>query len=321
MKYFTVKQLDLSKYKSITSRPLEVSGGTRPRLTLIHKDGRRFFFKTYSHTPREIWAECLASHIAELMNIDAQEVTIKTTSPGLKTAMQRVYPNALPKNWQPIGTVARNIFPKNIEIIYGSAILGSTNIPLTLEDIENKLRSRYYAPDDLLQDFANMIVFDFFIGNMDRHHENWGICEDKKYVQQVMFDRKPLINLRYFTPLFDHGSSLMFELDDGKAREYLDDENKLTQYIENAKFGFFLDTNGNKENPLEIIRQHLTKGTAWKPRLIKSIKNLKKIDQLGLSSLIIQMPSLDILEYGYESRRLLHSSLMIRYNKLSELVR
>jgi len=69
MKHFTVNELNLDSYKSILG-PTEVSGGTRPRLTLIHKDGnKKYFFKTYSKNPREVWSECLASHIAELMDL------------------------------------------------------------------------------------------------------------------------------------------------------------------------------------------------------------------------------------------------------------
>ena len=88
MKHFTVTELDMGKYKTITG-PAEVVGGSRPRLTLFHKDGnQKFFFKTYSHNPREVWAECLASHIAELMCVKAQSVTIKKTPQRLDDALR-----------------------------------------------------------------------------------------------------------------------------------------------------------------------------------------------------------------------------------------
>ena len=295
-------------------------GGSRPRLTLIHKaKNEKFFFKTYTHTPREVWAECLASHIAELTDIRAQALTIKIAPARLVTSMEGHYGKILPKGWKPVGTLARNIFPRHIEITYGSAIVGTPSKPLTLDQIEQKIRSRYYAPDDLLQAYADMVMLDVFIGNMDRHHENWGVCEDKKYKQQLLFDKKGLIKLRYFTPLFDHGSSLMFELSEQKVQAMLDNPARLEAYIGESKFGFLLDIKGQTSNPFNVISQHLAQGTSWKPRFIKSLAKINKIDLLMLAGLIIQMPTLPVLEYGDSRRKLLYKSLLLRYNKLNAL--
>jgi hypothetical protein len=319
MKHFTVRELDLDKYRSIMA-PIEVSGGSRPRLTLYHKEGnKKYFFKTYSHNPREVWAECLASHIADLLDLRAQEVTIKIAPSRLKQALRKRFPTQLSEDWKPVGTLARNIFPKNVEITYGAVIVETPTKALTLEEIEAKIRSRYYAADDLLQDYSDMIVFDVLIGNMDRHHENWGICEHQKYKQLLLFDRKRTKELRYFAPLFDHGSSLLFELSQENVVNYLQDEGRLHNYIENSKFGFLLDTLGNKANMFTIIEQHIDQRTSWRPRFKKSLARVKQLDLLAVAGLVIQMPSLDILEYDSDRRGLLYKSLLIRYNKLNEL--
>lgn len=317
MKHFTVLELDTDKYKKITGPRPEVVGGSRPRLTLVHKDtNQKFFFKTYTHNAREVWAECLASHIAELVGISAQLVTIKRATPGLAKFMKKHYGGVLGVEWKPIGTLARNIFTKNIDITYGSAIVGNLNNPLTLTEIEQKLKTRYYGAEDLLQAFTDMVVFDVLIGNMDRHHENWGVCVDKKYRQQLLFDKKQLINLRKFTPLFDHGSSLMFELSDEDVAQMYGSEERLLHYVEGAKFGFILDPTGNRVNPFALLEQYSKVDKDWARRIKLSLEKIKKLDLLALAELIIQMPIIEELEYSSERRRLLYKALLLRYNKL-----
>lgn len=316
MKHFTVQPIDLDKYKSITG-PVEVVGGSRPRITLTHKDtNQKFFFKTYTHNPREVWAECLASHLAELVGIDAQQVTIKVAPKRLENSMRKSYPKQLPKGWKPVGTLARNIFTKGVEITYGSVILAAPSKPMRLEDIEEHISKRYYAPEDLLQAFSDMVVFDAFIGNMDRHHENWGVCEEEKYKQQVLFEPRRLVGLRRFTPLFDHGSSLMFELSDTDVKNLLSDDTRLERYVDGVKFGFLLNSGGDKIGPIGLMSTHIKNKTKWGGRFKKSLEKIKYVDLLDVAELIIKMPVPEMLEYDSDRRSLLYKSILLRYNKL-----
>ncbi len=317
MKHFTVNELDMNRYSTVHA---EVVGGSRPRLTFYHKDKKQiFFFKTYTHTPREVWAECLASHIAELMGLNAQLVTIKTTPKRLESVLRSRYPGILPRNWKPVGSFARNIFPKKVETTYGAAIVETPSEPLRLEAIEEKIKGKYYAADDLLQSYADMVVFDALIGNMDRHHENWGICSYQKYRQQILVDRQRLVSLRYFTPLFDHGSSLMFELSDADIDNMTNDEERLKRYVENSKYGFILNSKREKTNMFELIEQHLKSNSSWGRRFKKSLKRVKDMDMLELAGLVIKMPSLEILEYDTRRRKLLYKSLIMRYTRLRSI--
>lgn len=102
MKHFTVNEISINIYRTIE---FEAVGGSRPRLTFIHKDNKqRFFFKTYTHSPREVWAECLASHIAELLDIKAQQVTIKTAPRRLEEVLRERFPQLLPEDWRSVGS-------------------------------------------------------------------------------------------------------------------------------------------------------------------------------------------------------------------------
>lgn len=319
MKY-TVKLIDLDKYKSITGPRVEVVGGSRPRLTLTHKStNQKYFFKTYTHNAREVWAECLASHIAELVGLDAQQVTIKKAPRALANAVKARYEKQLPGDWKPVGTLARNIFPKNVGIIYGSAIVQSPSDPITLDYLENQVKKRYYAAEDILQAISDMIVFDVLIGNMDRHHENWGVYETVKYKQQLLFGPRESVQYRKFTPLFDHGSSLMFELGDDKIARMALDSKYIKKYVEDSRFGFLLSISGEKINPFSLIEEHIVNKTSWKKRLKKSIEKVVKLDVLDLADVIVKMPVSETLEYSAERRTVLYKALLLRYNKFVQM--
>ncbi len=315
MKY-TVKLIDLDKYKSVTGPRVEVVGGSRPRLTLTHKStNQKYFFKTYTHNAREVWAECLASHIAELAGLNAQQVTIKRAPKALASAVKSRYEKQLPKDWKPVGTLARNIFPKNVEITYGSAIVQSLSTPITLDYLEAQIKKRYYAAEDILQAVSDMIVFDTLIGNMDRHHENWGVYETAKYKQQLLFGPQESVKYRKFTPLFDHGSSLMFELGDDKIARMATDTKYIKKYVEDSRFGFLLSLEGEKINPFNLIEQHITNKTSWKKRFKRSLEKIVQLDVLDLADIIIKMPVSEALEYSAERRTVLYKALLLRYNK------
>jgi len=112
----------------------------------------------------------------------------------------------------------------------------------------------------------------------------------------------------------------MFELDQEKVRQMALDNQKLIKYVQESSFGFILGVDGIKANMLEIIRQHLGQKTSWAPRFKKSLRKVEAINLLSLAGLVIQMPTLDILEYDHERRTVLYNGLLLRYTKLTELL-
>lgn len=319
MKHFTVENIDYARYDNKIK--FELVGGSRPRLTLVHKTTRqRFIFKSYTHNSREVWAECLASHLGVVFDIKVQQVVIKRAPKGLEAEMRRVAP-ALDKNWIPIGTLARNIFPRGQEIVYGSLILETPTDTLPLEVIEDKIRRQYYAPDELLSTFAQMIVFDAIIGNMDRHHENWGIVETVKYKQQLLFDKKQITSERWFTPLYDHGSSLMFELSDADIAKYLADENLFQQkYIQGKSYTFVSMPDGSPANIFTIIQHHIRHKTAWGKRFKAHIVKLNDASRLEVGKAIAKMPNTQEIDYSEARKELLLRSILYRLQLLKDMV-
>lgn len=94
-----------------------------------------------------------------------------------------------------------------------------------VENILDLFAQTKYAEytQEIRTDFYNMLVFDFFIGNSDRHQSNWGI-------RAVLRDGKKAITV---CPLYDNGSSLCAYVTDEQAAGYLGrDENRLQALVD-----------------------------------------------------------------------------------------
>jgi len=319
MKHYEIKELDFSAYTPTT---LEVVGGSRPRLTLEKgRTKQKHFLKSFTHNSREIFSEFLASKLGQLVGLKIQKVWIKVFPKKLEALFRSKYPNIIHKRWKPIGALVRNIFPKGFSIRYGSQIVGKPDKRLKLSEISSALKLRYYAHQDLLACFVDMIVFDAWIGNMDRHHENWGIVEHDviRFGQKVIVP-KILIDKRYFTQLYDHGSSLLFELDEGKIERYLKNQKDfIDNYICTGSYTFLLDEDGNTDNIFNLIEFYI-KDPKWKPLFKKAIERIVKVDRLNVAKVILQMPNHDLIDYNENRRKLLYNSLLIRLDILEDIL-
>jgi hypothetical protein len=322
MRHFSFDQLS-QRYLPVK---IEVVGGSRPRLTLEHElTGKKYFLKSYRHNTREVWAEMLASKLGEVANIDIQAVSLKKLPKHLVSIFRGNYKDYLPSNWQPVGALVTNIFPKGHEQLYGSQIIGTASDPVSLQTIESSIRATYLDTEDLLQKFADMVVFDAWIGNMDRHHENWAITQTSISQQLRLFrltksERDALKSKRQFTQLFDHGSSLLFELGEEKVEQYLADRKLfIDQYIVGKKYALLLGVNDESLNVFDILLQNIEQKTNWRPRVKKSIDKILAADSLKVSQLILQMPTDGELDYSAPRKSLLYFSLEERKSILKNM--
>ena len=328
MRTVRVENLDDSKYESqITlegGREGDLVGGSRPRLVLTHKENKKkYIFKSYLHKPEEVISECLASRIGAILGLNIQQVTIRRLSPELVDKL-RERSNKFPPGWVPVGTLASNIFPKTQEIKYGASILGTPSDKLALTTIEGRIRSTYYAADDLLESFARMIVFDAIIGNMDRHHENWGVVDTKSFRVSLLASKsKQLQNKRHFTPLYDHGSSLLFELSEPQIANYLKNEVLFEKkYILSAKYTFILLPDEKTANVFSIIGYHIESDDVWGKRFTKAIREIcRGCNYLEIAKNIIQMPSANSeIVYTPNRKELVYRSVILRITRLLDMI-
>lgn len=75
--------------------------------------------------------------------------------------------------------------------------------------------------------FVGYLVFDTWIGNTDRHHENWA---------WILHDNQKDI---FLAPTFDHAASLGRELLDSNRIRFLNEEKEILLYAKRAKTPFY----------------------------------------------------------------------------------
>lgn len=91
----------------------------------------------------------------------------------------------------------------------------------------------------IIKDFIEMLVFDAIIGNRDRHQQNWAIIREiklqirpKKYFGLIKQSNLPIITREIrFSPLFDNGNCLAYNIIEENLDAFINDENKMEKYL------------------------------------------------------------------------------------------
>ena len=145
------------------------------------------------------------------------------------------------------------------------------------------------SPDSIreqgLMGLAQYLVLDAVIGNVDRHHDNWGIlC--KKTNDHWSF---PL------APTFDHASSLGRELPDNTGnrnrRRYLD-ELGISHYVNRAKGAVYShESCSHAPSPLELVRWCLGVST-YRTYFTNAIRRLDGLES-GIIEEVVESVPLD----------------------------
>jgi hypothetical protein len=104
--------------------------------------------------------------------------------------------------------------------------------------------------------FVGYLLLDAWIGNGDRHHENWGFIRRQNFQPSI-----------YLAPTYDHASCLGREFSDAQR------QNKpVKSYVNRCKSAFYLNSEDRK--PLKVlelfeytVRQYPQAGQEWLSRL------------------------------------------------------
>jgi hypothetical protein len=183
--------------------------GSRPKFW-FGRDGARWLFKATRPDQGEDWAEVLAADAAEALGLPHADYQLATflgqrgvvtptfQTPGFDLVhgnelLQRVDPTYPPEGMRYVRTRRHTLDAV-------ATALGSLGIGLP---------TGWAAPVDVSRAeevFAGYLLLDAWIGNTDRHHENWA----------VLFSRADVTI--HLAPTFDHAASLGSHETDVRAR-------------------------------------------------------------------------------------------------------
>lgn len=234
--------------------------GTRKKYVYVHPRTRQKAFFKYPmdfDKPEisalgEVWSEKIAADIGKLIGIPTANV-------------------AIAKNKESYGSLSYSFLQNNEELIHGAELLSSIAGESEFNPknfghhkLEHILLYFFYYHEydiELVYSFIDVILFDAFIGNTDRHSENWGIVKgeekgDKKYSYKL-------------APAFDNSSSLGREFASDKKRSmYINDDNLFRKYIcKNCNACLSLGFDSGRINHFMLVKSLLSDELAIKKRV------------------------------------------------------
>ena len=190
--------------------------GSKYKFWFYHKEFGRCLYKQSRENLGEDWAEKVASELCELLGLPHAIYELASTWEGSR------------------GIISPNFLPQGGTLVHGNELLSSIvanyrafetygvsqhTIDVVLEAIASEsvnLPIDWTPPSDIqtaIDVFVGYLLLDTWIGNGDRHHENWGIVRIK-----TAFTSEETTHL---APTYDHASSLGRDMNDSQRQKRL----------------------------------------------------------------------------------------------------
>jgi hypothetical protein len=204
---FQVLQVPKEAYDLSQNEPM----GSKSKFWFKEPTFGRCLYKYTRPNTGEYWAEKIASELAELLQLPHARYELAETWEGN------------------FGIISLNFVPKGGTLIHGNEILtplipnyptydkygaSQHTIDVVFKAIQNlqvTLPQDVSVPNGIqnaVDMFVGYLLLDAWIGNGDRHHENWGFIRQKGNSYNIL----------YLAPTYDHASSLGRELSDEKRK-------------------------------------------------------------------------------------------------------
>lgn len=332
------------KYKNQILEPLynieylEALGAREKYIVTDDKDDIYVFKLPKERVKHELWSEVIASYYGKLLGINVVDYTVGIFEKEGKVELASLCP-IVTDEYTELTHCFELIDKEDISIKDSNELLEKINFVNNIYNnyIEDMCIDywRNYIKGDIFVDFYTMLIFDYLIGNTDRHSENWGFlvsgAQGIHHIDLILFNlnddsiidciKEDYISI-ILAPLFDLSTSLGSGIMDNDLVIRLKDKNYVNIYIEKGKSNILLDD--KKVSLFEIL---------------KSIKILdKERFDLVLSKIVSKFVSVnkDIETFVYnvdkefetfteyklidERKRFILDNIFLRQEKLKELL-
>lgn len=270
-------------------------------------------YKRARENTGEDWSEKIASELCELLGLPYAIIelagwqdTAGTVSPSFVPAegllvpgndiLVREYPD-YPK-W-----ATYRVSEHTIDVVL--AVIDSKDVKLPLD---------WTPPDGIataVETFVGYLMLDAWIGNSDRHHENWG------FVQKIIASSKAREET-YLAPTYDHASSLGRELTDAKRRERLNN-NSVSAYATKCRSALYARVEDKKAmRPLDAFREAAQR---YPNAALVWLERLSGISPANILALFERLPENRISDIAAEFAREILEINQSRLLKLQEELR
>lgn len=248
--------------------------GTKQKFWFRHQQLGECLFKRARPATGEDWSEKLACELAEVLGVPHARYEL---------AQQDGHP----------GVVSPTFVPQEYDLIHGNELLGRVDpsypthvgenrylrvpehtlakVLATLGELSLALPLGWAAPAEIssaIDVFVGFLALDAWIGNTDRHHENWAALTESR-------PRPGTTRALHLAPSYDHASCLGRELsDDQRARRLVSRDTRFTVevYASKARSGLYArGEDARPLSPLDAFRlaaeQRSIAGRYWLGRL------------------------------------------------------
>jgi hypothetical protein len=261
----------------------------------FRQDGLDCLYKQARINTGEAWSEKMASELCQLLNLPHADYELAIWNDNLGTISPSFVP---PHKTLMLGNdflVKTNPnYPKlqtfrvsehTLDVVVKAMVNSSVNLPLN------------WSPPTGIQTpvetFVAYLLLDAWIGNTDRHHENWGFIVNKL----VNLEPTNLLNL---APTFDHASSLGRELQDNKRREKLKNKT-VNNYAAKSRSGIYAKVGDRKAMlTLDVFEEAAAR---YPQAALIWLQRLANISEEDILSLFARVPEEFISEISIEFAR------------------
>jgi hypothetical protein len=279
--------LDVSSWQTGNQKWVPI--GKRIKNVVIHPDDfEMYYFKEPKEKyPWEFWNEIVASVIGKELGFNTLEYR-----PAVMDGIGGCLSKSMTENFSE-------------ELIHGQQYLIRMLPEFELKkgtDHTFQLIEEFFKSDsrarNMLDQFIEMLIFDAVVGNRDRHQQNWAIIRRITAIRTrtILYNalkelfsgnfkmknfRNPYEIEVIFSPLFDNGNCLAYNIVENDIDNYLENQDKLEKYLFGSKAVSHVRWFGNSLPHIELLMQIEKKYPEIIKKTIKTIRKEYRLEKIS----------------------------------------